>query len=560
MGVASDFRSAAIEPLSHASEVQNAHCQTGRVSDQVRGLVCHDRSKRRILPYLHPSQSQEVPEVCFQGQSLPISGSSLRPSTHTPYFHEVCDAALAPLRLQGIRILNYIDDWLILAHSEQMAVRHRDVVLAHMKELGLRLNAKKSVLSPLQRTTYLGVVWDSTTMQARLSPARIESILTIVKTQRRPVTHCQAVSEAAGSDGSCVQRDTFWPAVHETPTVVAQDQGVLPEGKPASHDQGHAAMPTCLGHVEETLVLVSGPGAGSSLSSRNASDRRVPHRLGSGHEWPPCPRSVEWLPSHVAHQLPGNAGHVSSTQTLSSGPKRSPCVGAHRQHSGGLLHKQPGRSAFMPLIQAGAPDPCVVPGQASLIESSSYSWASQYGSRHPVEAGAEARGMDASPRGGEADMESFWPGPGGFVCDSSDIALSPLVLSDSSSSPGAGCYGTDLAEASSVCFSPDRSAPRSSRESALGRGPSVASSPVLAGQSVVLGPDFSSRRLTMGDSCQERSPLTGRGHDPSPPPGVVEAVRVAPEGAQLIASGLSTEVVETILKNLELPQRGNCTP
>ncbi len=29
-------------------------------------------------------------------------------------------------------------------------------------------------------------------------------------------------------------------------------------------------------------------------------------------------------------------------------------------------------------------------------------------------------------------------------------------------------------------------------------------------------------------------------------PGVMEAVGVAPEGAQLIASGLSTEVVETI--------------
>ncbi len=65
-----------------------------------------------------------------------------------------------------------------------MAVRHRDVVLAQMKELGLRLNAKKSVLSPLQRTTYLGVEWDSTTMQARLSPARIESILTTVRRVR----------------------------------------------------------------------------------------------------------------------------------------------------------------------------------------------------------------------------------------------------------------------------------------------------------------------------------------------------------------------------------------
>ncbi len=36
------------------------------------------------------SQSQEVPEVCFQGQSLPILGSSFRPSTLTPDFHEVC--------------------------------------------------------------------------------------------------------------------------------------------------------------------------------------------------------------------------------------------------------------------------------------------------------------------------------------------------------------------------------------------------------------------------------------------------------------------------------------
>ncbi len=64
----------AIEPLSHETEVQDAYSQTGRVSDQVWGLVCHDWSKRRILPYLNLSNSQEVPEVCFRGRSLPISG------------------------------------------------------------------------------------------------------------------------------------------------------------------------------------------------------------------------------------------------------------------------------------------------------------------------------------------------------------------------------------------------------------------------------------------------------------------------------------------------------
>ncbi len=58
-------------------------------------------------------------------------------------FTKCVDAALAPLRLQGIRILNYINDLLIFAQSEQVAVRHRDVVLAHMKELRLGRNGRK---------------------------------------------------------------------------------------------------------------------------------------------------------------------------------------------------------------------------------------------------------------------------------------------------------------------------------------------------------------------------------------------------------------------------------
>ncbi len=39
------------------------------------------------------------------------------------------------------------------------------------------------------------------------------------------------------------------------------------------------------------------------------------------------------------------------------------------------------RSAVTPPVQAGAPDPCVVPGQTPLAESSLHPWASQCGSR-----------------------------------------------------------------------------------------------------------------------------------------------------------------------------------
>ncbi len=64
----------------------------------------------------------------YQYRVLPF-GLTLSPRTFT----KCMDAALDPLRLQGIRILNYIDDWLILAHSEKMAIQHRDDVLAQMK-------------------------------------------------------------------------------------------------------------------------------------------------------------------------------------------------------------------------------------------------------------------------------------------------------------------------------------------------------------------------------------------------------------------------------------------
>ncbi|KAJ8006447.1 hypothetical protein DPEC_G00107360 [Dallia pectoralis] len=48
--------------------------------------------------YFHPPTTQEVPEVRFRGRSVPVSGSSVRPSTLSPYVHEMyrrCPGAVA---------------------------------------------------------------------------------------------------------------------------------------------------------------------------------------------------------------------------------------------------------------------------------------------------------------------------------------------------------------------------------------------------------------------------------------------------------------------------------
>ncbi|KAL0153066.1 hypothetical protein M9458_051665 [Cirrhinus mrigala] len=162
-------------------------CQLNRAVMRLRFSMTLKHPDQDAYLHVHPSSTQKVAEVRFGGKAyqyrvLPF-GLALSPRT----FISV---------LQGI--LNH--------RRFQMAVQHRDVVLTHMKELGLRLKRQ-------EKTAYLGVVHIC--------------LLLGSKSQNRPVTRCQTVPETA---------------VHETPAVVAQDQGVLPKGKPASHAQGHAAM------------------------------------------------------------------------------------------------------------------------------------------------------------------------------------------------------------------------------------------------------------------------------------------------------------------------------
>ncbi|KAI2668058.1 ORF V: Enzymatic polyprotein [Labeo rohita] len=132
-----------------------------------------------ILPRHRPFLRFAFEGRAYQYKVLPF-GLSLSPRVFT----KVAEAALSPLREMGIRILNYLDDWLILAHSLDTVCVHRDMVLNHLARLGLRVNWEKSKLSPAQRISFLGVELDSVGMSARLSPERAQSVLRCVATLR----------------------------------------------------------------------------------------------------------------------------------------------------------------------------------------------------------------------------------------------------------------------------------------------------------------------------------------------------------------------------------------
>ena len=75
--------------------------------------------------------------------------------------HHVFTRLMAPisaiLHRYGVRMLRYLDDWLILAESRTTGLQARDKLLQVCEELGLQVNFRKSSLIPSQDMTYLGM-------------------------------------------------------------------------------------------------------------------------------------------------------------------------------------------------------------------------------------------------------------------------------------------------------------------------------------------------------------------------------------------------------------------
>ncbi len=153
-------------------------------------------TQKQILEQIHPGDwfaSVDLKDTYFHIQIAPHHRCFLRfafegtvyqysvlpfglaLAIHT--FSKCIDTALSPLRTSGMRILNYLDDWLNLAQSRDILISHIDSLLIHLESLGLCVNMQKSILGPSQSITYLGVCLDSVEMRARLSRERVAAIL-----------------------------------------------------------------------------------------------------------------------------------------------------------------------------------------------------------------------------------------------------------------------------------------------------------------------------------------------------------------------------------------------
>ena len=91
-------------------------------------------------------------------------------------FAKLIKVPLSILHKLYIRIIAYLDDFVILGKTLEETVLSRDTVVCLLQNLGFVINLKKSVDHPTQRTEFLGMIIDSVEMTVSLPQEKLESI------------------------------------------------------------------------------------------------------------------------------------------------------------------------------------------------------------------------------------------------------------------------------------------------------------------------------------------------------------------------------------------------
>ncbi len=283
-------------------------------------------------------------------------------------FMKSIDVAFSPLRQMGICILNYSDDWLVLARSERELAAHRELLLSHLERLGLVIIPHKSQLLFSQRAVFLETILDSAQMDyagAIPNHSAISGIFQIV--DDAPPEGFPEVTRPNGSHCLCNSSE---PASHAAHSVLAQSPHSTPHlGRLPVRVDHHcikAVAPWMTSRLFQTGVRLG-------LTSR----RKVITTDASNSGWGrPVGRQsgIRLLVSPgatPAYQLPRDVGGFLGPENLLTGLKGAPRLGPVGQHDGGCLHQSPRWSEVMHTLQDGSSPPLLGTEGTPLIKGGS---------------------------------------------------------------------------------------------------------------------------------------------------------------------------------------------
>ena len=350
---------------------------------------------RKFLRFVSQGTVYQFKVLCF--------GLSTAPQVFTRVFA----AVLAWAHTRGIRLLRYLNDWLVLASSETKAHQHVQDLLLLCRDLGIVVNEEKSDLVPSRSASYLGMTIDTVAGKVSPSRARVEKLLRLagnfVKLNSPP---CSAVGGAPRT--SLVAREASSPRSTLVALHAVATEDVLVSQRRSSRSPSRADSGDSRGPVLVDRGVPSSPGGSVRDSSSGPSSvhGRLLCGLGLSPAQPKGVREVVRRGKDVAHQSSRDEGSLARTAIFSEDSHRPSSDGNVRQLDGSSVRQQARRNAFLFHVRADQ-SPSQMDGEHRCPFGSEIPARTEQrpsGSPKPSGSG-HCNGVDSPPSGGEGTPE-----------------------------------------------------------------------------------------------------------------------------------------------------------
>ena len=165
-------RSEQTNSFPQGGKIQNGDTRDHRASLQQGEWVTSVDFKDAYFHIPIKEQSRKYLRFHVQGQTYQFKALPFSLSTAPMKFTVVAKEVKLMAIQKGIRIHQYLDDWLVRARSQQVCLQHTQDLVKVCQELGRLVNLEKSELEPKQIFDFVGYQYDLRAGQVRPTPDR----------------------------------------------------------------------------------------------------------------------------------------------------------------------------------------------------------------------------------------------------------------------------------------------------------------------------------------------------------------------------------------------------
>ena len=316
----------------------------------------------------------------YQFKALPF-GLSTAPLEFTVVAKEVKLMAIH----KGIRIHQYLDDWLVRARSHQACLQHTQNLVKICQKLGWLVNADKSELDPKQIFDFVGYQFDLKAGRVRPTPDRWQSlqdkILEILSLPACPVWQFMSLIGLL----TATEKQVHLGRLHMRPIQWhLKSHWRIPESLEKVIPIPSSLHPHLQWWLQEDNVLTGQPL--HPIKHALQIFRRIKRKVGRSLRRAHCQRDLVTTRKQAAYKLFGIKGSVSSLKRVPKPLCRQDSSCGNRQHYSSFIHKQRRRHEVGHTLCPAMENLDLVYQTSSNSKSSTHSGLAERGSRQAIQA------------------------------------------------------------------------------------------------------------------------------------------------------------------------------